>query len=532
MSKKKWSVILVLLVFSFQVDAKRGSTVGDLLKGIEKQAQLKKKKSNLPQFQRVTTKTKKSKVNLGSVKPPKTSQLYYSGTDEESQLESITDAGIRQLYKLTQRFKNSSKRGELWLRLAELYVEKARIIEYNEYNKFDKKMEAYESGKTKVRPKVNLRAAKDYNRKAIQLYEWFLKDFPKDKKVPQALFFLGYNYFEIGKIAKGREYYKRLTNKHPKSTYIDESNFALAEYYFENDQWKEAEKHYRAVAKNRRSRLYAFAMYKAAWCLYKQGKYKSALKTVEMVILHGRKTKGRGDRSSKGVSSIRLASEALKDIVVFYAEAGNYKEGYDYFIRVAGGKSAPKLYEKLGYYYLDRGAREQAKYIFSDLIDKDPLSPKAFEYQYKVVTMYSSAGNSKVFKQELFKWIERYGPGSAWQKANRKNKVLVQKSELLAEATLRNYILQNHQTAQNSRAKFSIDMAQRGYNLYFVTFPKSKRVDEMHFFFGELLYDMKNYRGASRNYMWVVEKAPKSTYYKQSLLNAILSLEKALAYKC
>ncbi|MCB0390530.1 MAG: tetratricopeptide repeat protein [Bdellovibrionales bacterium] len=529
MNKNNSYVLLIIIaVFGLHVEAKKGSTVGDLLKNIEKQAELKKDKSNLPKFQEVTTKATKSNVNLKSVKPPKTSQLYYSDSTEEAQLESITDQGIQQLFKLTQRFKNSSKRGELWLRLAELYVEKARIIEYNEYNKFDKNMEEYEAGKTKVKPKVNLNAAKDYNRKAIQLYEWFLRDFPKDEKVPQALFFLGYNFFEIGNIAKGRDYYTQLTSKFPKSSYVDESNFALAEYYFDNDNWQEAEKHYRAVTKNRRSRLYAFAMYKAAWCLYKQEKYKSALTTVERVIIHGRKTKGRGDRSSKGVSSIRLASEALKDIVVFYAEAGDYKGAYDYFIRVAGSKSASKLYEKLAYYFLDRGSRTQAKYIFDDLIDKDPLSAKAFEYQYKIVTMYSSAGNSQVFKEELFKWIERYGPGSAWQKANRKNKNLVEKSELLAEATLRNYILQNHQTAQNSRAKFSIDMAQKGYNLYFTTFQESKRIDEMHFFYGELLYDMKNYREATRHYIWVVDKAPNSSYYKQSLLNAILSSEKLL----
>ncbi|MCB9026189.1 MAG: tetratricopeptide repeat protein [Bdellovibrionaceae bacterium] len=528
MNKLKLLLILALVSLSLHIEAKKGSTVGDLLKKIESQAELKKSKSHLPKFQNVTSEAKKSNVNLKSVKPPTTSQLFYSENSEEAQLQTITDAGIRQLYILTQKFKNSSKRGELWLRLAELYVEKARIIEYGEYNKLDKKMAEYEAGKTKVKPKVNLNAAKEYNKKAIQLYEWFLRDFPKDEKVPQALFFLGYNFFELGNVNKGKEYYTQLTTKYPKSEYVDESNFALAEYYFENDQWQNAESHYRKVAQNPRSRLYAFAMYKAAWCLYKQGKYKLALDTVEKVILKGRRTKGLGDRSTKGVSSIRLANEALKDIVVFFAEAGNYKEAYDYFVKVAGSKSAPALYEKLANYYLDRGARTQAKYILDDLVDKDPLSPKAFESQYKIVTMFSTAGNSQIFKDELFKWIEQYGPGSAWQKANSSNKVLIEKSELLAEATLRNYILQNHQTAQNSRAKFSVELAQNGYNLYFVTFANSKRADEMHFFYGELLYDMKNYNDAGRNYMWVVENSEQSSYYKQSLLNAILSLEKGL----
>ncbi len=507
---------------------KRGSTVGDLLKNIEKQAELKKKSSNLPKFSNVTTQQSSKSVNLKSVKPPSTAKMYYDVDSDEAQLLKITDAGINQLFKLTQKFKNSSKRGELWLRLAELYVEKARLIEYSEYNKFDKQMALYEEKKIKTKPKVNLSSAKEYNKKAIQLYEWFLRDFPKDDKVPQALFFLGYNYFEIGQVSKGRGFYEQLSSRFPKSIYVDESNFALAEHHFDNDNWKEAEKYYRKVTLKPRSRLYAFAMYKAAWSIYKQGKFPTALKTLEKVILHGRKSKGSGDKSESGVSSVRLASEALNDLVIFYAEAGNYKDAYEYFSRVTGLKTAPVLYERLGNFYMDRGARNKATDIFKDLVGRDPLSPKSFELQYKIVSMYSSAGNSQIFKEELFFWIERYGPGSAWQKSNAKNKELVSKSEMLAEATLRNYTLQNHQTAQNSRAKFSQDMAQRGYDLYFTTFPTSSRSDEMHFFYGELLFDMKKFTDSAIHYMWIVENSPKSPYFDQALINAILSVERQL----
>jgi tetratricopeptide (TPR) repeat protein len=228
------------------------------------------------------------------------------------------------------------------------------------------------------------------------------------------------------------------------------------------------------------------------------------------------------------MSSVRLASEALNDIVIFYAEAGDYKEAFEYFNNVTGPKSAPSLYERLGNFYMDRGSRNKAAEIFKSLISRDPLSAKSFELQYKIVSMHSSAGNSQVFKEELFYWIERYGPGSAWQKANSGNKDLVTKAEMLAEATLRNYTLQNHQTAQNSRAKFSQDMAIKGYELYFSSFNKSPRIDEMHFFYAELLYDMKRYNDAAVHYVWVIDNVPQSAYFDQSLLNAILAVERQL----
>ena len=144
--------LIFITIFSLivqEANSKKGSTVGDLLKKIDKQAELKKGASSLPQFNQVTTKEAPRQVNLKSVKPPTTSKMYYDADSDEKQLIQITDAGIDQLYKLTQKFKNSSKRGELWLRLAELYVEKARIIEFNEYNRFDKQMELYDSKKIK-----------------------------------------------------------------------------------------------------------------------------------------------------------------------------------------------------------------------------------------------------------------------------------------------------------------------------------------------------------------------------------------------
>ena len=97
---------------------------------------------------------------------------------------------------------------------------------------------------------LNLNASQEYNRKAIQLYEWFQRDFPQDPKIDQALFFLGYNYFELEQPEKGKDYYKRLTTEFPNSSYIEESYFALGEYYFDREKWSEALKYYEFVARS------------------------------------------------------------------------------------------------------------------------------------------------------------------------------------------------------------------------------------------------------------------------------------------
>ncbi len=503
-------------------------TVGELLKNIESKARevkFNKQKSSLPTFNRFEpSKT----VNLQSVKPPSSSTLYYEEGTDESELEKVTDELIGQAYKLSQQFKNSKRRGELWLRLAELYVEKSRLIEYRVQNEYDEALRKHQSGESKVKPRLNLAASQEYNKKAIQLYEYFLRDFPKDPKVDQALFFLGYNHFELGDSVKGKGYYEQLVKQFRDSPYVDESNFALGEFHFEKEQWKEALNYYNKVAQNKRARLFSFALYKSAWCNYKVGQVKNGLALLERVIRSGRVAKGSKDDSAGGVSRIRLATEAMKDLVIFYAEVGSAQGARGYFEKVGGEKNAFNLTEKLAYYYADTGNRDGAKYLFEEMIEIRPNAPKAYDYQYQVVSMYAASGNNQVFKEELYQWISTYGPDSAWYQANSKNSELVAKASQLIETTLRNYILQQHQTAQNSRAQYSQKLARSGYELYFTTFKDGAKLDEMHFFYAELLFDMQDYERAAFHYVWIGENAPKSKYFERATLNAVLALEKKI----
>jgi len=507
-------------------------TIGDVLKNIEKKSEavkFQKSQSALPKIQQQQLAPAKV-TNLRQVKPPSSSKLYYEEGTDEAQLMTATDDGINQLFKLTQQYQKSARRGELWLRLAEQYVEKARLIEYQILNKHDSDNQAFQAGKLKNRPKLNLAPATEYNKKAIQLYEWFLRDFPKDPKVDQALFFLGFNYFEINETKKGQVFYERLTKEFPRSLYVSESNFALGEYHFEGERWKDALVHYTRVAQQKNSRLFSFALYKMAWCHYKLNDSRKALSHLEQVILEGRRSKGQKDASIGGVSRIRLATEAIKDLILFFAEAGDPTKARDYFEKIIGEKSVNINLAKLAYYYSDTGNRNGARHLFRDLIDQDPNSIKAYDYQYAVVKMFSAAGpTSPAFKQELYAWIEQYGPGSSWQKINAKDVEAIKKANELMESLLRNNILQQHQVAQNARTKTAIANAKGGYELYFQTFnEKTSKIEEMHFFYGELLFDNNDYDKAAIHYIWVVDNAPQSQYYDKALLNSLLAYEKRL----
>ena len=510
-------------------------TVGDFLSQVQDQSRggniefKEKKEIAIPSTKKDLGFAPKSDSDMDDVKPPRANEILQSAASGDyAEYERILNRQIDELYKLTQKFKNSDNRGELWLRLAELYVEKSVLIDTRKQDEFDQQVKLFNAGKIKNRPVLDARQARELNKKAIQLYDWFLKDFPKDPKASQALFFLGFNNFELSQYEQGAKYYEKLIKTYPNSPFVGEAQFSLAEYYFENEKWVLAYNRYAPLVQNKRHRLHNYSIYKGAWCLYRIGKYDQALKYLESIIKTGQANEGEALASKRVVNKEKLENEALRDLIVFFAAEKKADEAPGYFRRITGKDNVDSYIEKLAYYYTDKGNQDSARFCFKYLIQERPSSPNAFEYQYQIVQNYFYAKNTTRFKDELYGWVKDYGTGSAWAQTNQNNADLLAKSQSLRETTLRNYILQQHQTAQNSRAPFSQNSASEGYKLYIEQFPKSSQLADMHFYYGELLYDMKHYDEATAQYQWVVENGSNSKFYSKAGENIIHAAERSL----
>jgi TolA-binding protein len=467
--------------------------------------------------------------NLGEIKPPRSS-TFYEARSREDAYEQLVDEEIKTLYNLSQQNKKSPNRGEVWLRLGERYVEKARLVEFRAQADFDKKLKDYVEKRTPEKPQIQNKLSHEYNQKAVQLFEWFVNDFPNDSKVDQALFFLGYNQFELGRTQLGEVHYATLLKRFPNSAFVIETHFAMGEYYFENEQWKKAYEHYDQVIQAKKARLNVFALYKSSWCLYRINRVRDALKNLERVIRLSRASAAPEAASSEkhAVNKVRLESEAIKDYVPFYAELDSYDKAGEDFARVANdSKTAIQMLERLAYVVSDNGNRIAANTLFRKLIAIGPYSERAAEYQYQIV-LSTSTSDQKEFHKELEIWLETFGPKSQWVRENSGNKKLIEDLAKLQETTLRNHVLQLHQTAQNSRASYSQQMASAAYAQYMKYFPDSPQIAEMRFFQAELLFDMQRFEDAGRLYSWVAENFPKGPYGERAVLNTLLSLEKDL----
>jgi tetratricopeptide (TPR) repeat protein len=415
--------------------------------------------------------------------------------------------------------------------LGERYVEKAQIIDFKLQDTYDKKLKAYNEGKTKRKPRPpSRREVRDYHKRAIRLYEWFVRDFPKDRKVPQALYFLGYNNFEIGNLQKGEKYYIQLTRRYPKSVYVSESHFALGEYYFEKEQWKKALPEYMKVVQRQKSRLYTFALYKASWCHYRLGSYKTALATLVKVIKVSRGSETEeAVEGTRAIDKLRLAKEAVGDFVSFYEQTGRYKQAYDDFYDISRNeKRTLGMIEQLAYRYSYSGNLAASQYLFKQLISLNPEATKAAKYQYQIVQDFGSTGNVKAFRKELAIWLDQFGAGSGWAEANKGNAAAIKENFDLQESTLRNSTLKLHQEALNARTDYSKKLAAGSYKMYLTYFKGAQNYSEMLFFYGELLYDLGEYDQAAQQYEKVALTDKKSKYFQKAVTNNVLAREKSL----
>ena len=464
---------------------------------------------------------KQKRLNLKDIQPPSDARHYYASGSDEAELEQVINQEIRHLFELLKRERSA----DLTLRLGSLYVEKARLISFKIQMDYEKKMSAFKSGARKKKPYLNLKPAQNYNKKSLKLFEDFKNHYPKHKRMDEVLFFLGFNFYQLENATQGIKYFSELETQFPKSFYLYEARFQLGEHYFKLRQWKDSFYYYSKVAKNKRGKFYFFALYKMAWSAYKMGQVGQGLALLEKIIKEGREFKVFSDRDQ----IFTFTNEAMEDLVLFYTYSKRSPvQAKAFFLNLLDDERAWVLLKRLAYAYRDTSQSRGVVVLFGDLIQQDPVGEKAFEYKYQIVEVMYNFGKTSEIIRYLNEWVRDYGPNSSWSQANRRDQALIKKSFHFQEVTVRNYALKNHETFRRTKSRRSKILALSFYKIYFDHFKQSQFLDQMHFFYGELLFDSGKYISAVKSYEKVIAQFPNSKYAKAAFVNQVLALEKAL----
>ena len=211
---------------------------------------------------------------------------------------------------------------ELSHRLFELYSEKIKLIKEKENNLF-----------LKTDPKRISEKGKDYFfRSSLEQYKVaqnfglsIIKNYPKYEKNNEIYYALAVNSRDYGTGSDTEKFLLHsLKNGVNNSKIAHNAKVALAEFYYNEKKYNEANNYYEDVLKNSADEWYAKHLYNSSWCHLKERHFKKALSLIKESYAVAAQKQNEG-----------IKSQVLNAIGIFFVQADVTLEGVDFYTKNA-----------------------------------------------------------------------------------------------------------------------------------------------------------------------------------------------------
>ena len=422
---------------------------------------------------------------------------------------------------LIGRSKNRPYLPELYLRLAELYIEKSRLA-------FFLRKSQQDDGSERALDQYEANALK---KQAIEIYQRILDNFPGFERIDKVRFFLAHEYYELGQVEEMLGQYEVLIREHPDSAYTPEAQLLLGDYYFNQKQdLEKSTLHYEAVLRYPQSPASAAARYKLAWCKINVADFAGALKLFEDSVNSPQAAKELDIDTYRRVD-VRL--ESLVDMAYCYPEV--YKEAtaeqaLAYFKEYAWSRPVyATVLEKLAYRYYVKKKWSKAAPLYRELalMRQDP--EKLLEYGKHIFECVQAIGTYRHAEQDvniIVRALERQVFSPHTTKAEKDK--LVNDYEIFA----RDIITHLHAKAHRTNSSQDYALAADAYKQYLDFFKESPAAAQMAGNYAEALFSAGRYLEAGKQYEKVAPLATVDNKQRQDMLySAVISYYRALKEK-
>lgn len=150
----------------------------------------------------------------------------------------------------------------------------------------------------------------------------------------------------------------------PQGKYLEDAFQLLGDYHYDKAKFDAALRHYSVLAKIGGEEKGSYGVYKAAWSFYNMNEKWKALRHLERLVLHHRKT---------GDDSATLLKEAQKDMLLVAAELLPFHKSLaELEIFSFEPQRLLKLQEDLGGVYKNIGRYDDAIGVWKTLLDRNP----------------------------------------------------------------------------------------------------------------------------------------------------------------
>jgi TolA-binding protein len=476
----------------------------------------------------------------------------------EAVSQEIADQQIEQLKRLIKATESSDpEMPDLLFRLSDHHLEKKAYFERQAGTLYDKIYAAEEAGKKaeanqlKEKQKRFEKQSKDASAQAVSVYKVLVTkpEFGKYKRLDEAIYFYAFELGQLNREAEMKDAYLRLIREYPTSKYIPNAYLSFADYYFGQNQIADALKLYQKIVDGYKdSPVYAYALYKMAWCYLNpigtaEPQYTASLnKFVETIkaTLEG--------RAGNEANAKQLRRDARRDLVKAYVHAGKPSKAWDFFTTVGNGPKkdedmARKMMELLAVAYFGEGMYIESTASYKKLQDVYEADPDVCEWQARIVV------NALATDDKQIQWIETEKLGTYWEryKDSKFKEPVKRKCRDEARDTIKQMATVWHDEAEKTRKNETYDLSEKAYRKFLEAFPQDKDAYELNYYYAEILWTqadhaynskdkaskaagLKKFREAHDEFIKVLERKPDGKYTKEAAYAQMLAMKNALEY--
>lgn len=463
----------------------------------------------------------KSKNKTTGLLPELNEAVSNSATGEkmtaqsEAMISATEEKAIIALKNLIQKKKGTATESDLWFRLAELYLRRAKSGRYQDLQNKN--------------PKTTNAAATQL-RNAIDVYKRISRDFPKFNSMDAVIFNWAFCEGQLNQSLKSEELFKELIKKHPKSELVPDAHMALGELYYNRGDFSKALVELKANEDYPEHKIYPYSLYKQAWTLYNLKKNGEAISKLEQVMI------------LKGAHNLR--PEALRDLGLFFGETYKAEDAYAFFARITTEQELAESMISLGKLYASHSRDAELQIFLQDLIKKQPNSDQRIRAEILIMQSQENLKKRNLVLETMRESATICQPNSEWRKIH--SSIASQEcDDSLAKAHLEIVKKWWDLWSKNKNNKEISSLTTDAFEIQLQREDKSNPDTKSRYAYAELLFQQKKFRKASEQYKQVSdsihinesiksnEKSKQQTVTKEdigqdSAYSAIVALEEAI----
>jgi TolA-binding protein len=358
-----------------------------------------------------------------------------------------------------------------------------------------------------------------------------LREYPEEQNNDQVLYQLARALEGGGEWEQSTETLSRVAAAGPAGDLdlYSDARFRRGEALFSRGEYDAAESQYRSVVvRGPDSPVYAQALYKLGWTLYKQGRYTEATTTLGSLLDHLLPTPGAGDAQLAGQSAAdrEQIEDALRAMNLSFSSLRGAQAVSDYFDRSGRRSYESLVFQRLGELYLSEERYHDAAQCYLTLALRRPGSLEAPGYHANAIAIYRRAGFQGRALEIGQDYALRYGPGSAFWEAQSEEALAPVRSEL--QPLLIELALHYDGEARSTEDAAAYAEALAWYQRYLTSFDDADRAAEIRFRLAELLYAREDFARAAQEYERSAYGYGSHPYAADAGYGAVLAAEATL----